>query len=65
MKLSERQSQVLRLIAKGKTNKEISDDLSIAQATVGHHVNFILSKLRAKSRAHAVFIFYVQKKQIA
>ena len=52
--LSERELEVLNLLAKGKTNKEAGRDLFISQATVKSHVENILRKLRATDRAGAV-----------
>jgi DNA-binding NarL/FixJ family response regulator len=54
--LSPRELDVLRLIAAGNSNKLIADQLTIGEATVKSHVTNILSKLEAKSRAHAVTI---------
>lgn len=54
--LSPREVDVLRLIADGKANKQIADQLSIGEATVKSHVTNILSKLGASDRAHAVTI---------
>ena len=54
--LTEREIQILRLIAAGNANKQIADQLSIAEATVKSHVVNILSKLGANDRAHAVTI---------
>jgi len=54
--LSEREIEVLRLIAAGNSNKQIADLLSIAEATVKSRVTNILSKLGASDRAHAVTI---------
>jgi DNA-binding NarL/FixJ family response regulator len=54
--LSEREIDVLRLIATGNSNKLIADQLSIGEATVKSHVTNILSKLGANDRAHAVTI---------
>jgi DNA-binding NarL/FixJ family response regulator len=47
---------VLRLIAEGKSNKEIGDQLSISEETVKGRVKSILSKLNANDRTHAVII---------
>ena len=55
--LSPRQREILRLAAKGKTNKEIASDLSIAVATVAHHMSLILARLGAKSRTEAAVKF--------
>jgi DNA-binding NarL/FixJ family response regulator len=54
--LTEREIEVLKLIAGGNSNKLIADQLSIGEATVKSHVGNILSKLNANDRAHAVTI---------
>jgi len=54
--LSEREIEVLRLIATGKSNKQIADVLFVAEATIKSRVTNILSKLDASDRAHAVTI---------
>lgn len=52
--LSDRELEVLQLMAKGKTNPQISADLDIAESTVRFHVNHILSKLGVSDRTQAV-----------
>jgi DNA-binding NarL/FixJ family response regulator len=47
---------VLRLIAAGKSNKEIADDLSTTEESVKSRVKSILSKLGANDRTHATMI---------
>src|SRR5208283_1648626 len=54
--LSEREIEVLRLIAAGNANKEIAAQLDLAEDTVKRHVTNILSKLGANDRTHAVTI---------
>jgi len=54
--LTEREIDVLRLIASGNGNKQIADRLSISEATVKSRITNILSKLGANDRAHAVTI---------
>jgi len=54
--LSDREIEVLKLIAAGNSNKRIADLLSIAEATAKSRVTNILSKLSASDRAHAVTI---------
>jgi len=56
-KLSPRQAEILRLISRGKTDKEIAADLTISRGTVKTHLRIIFSKLRARSRAQAIFRF--------
>jgi DNA-binding NarL/FixJ family response regulator len=51
--LTEREIEVLRLVAKGMSNKEIAADLVIAQNTAKNHVRNILEKLRLRSRTEA------------
>ena len=54
--LTEREIDVLKLIAVGNGNKQIADRLSVTEATVKSRVTNILSKLGANDRAHAVTI---------
>jgi two-component system, NarL family, response regulator len=54
--LTEREIEVLKLVAAGNANKHIADQLSIGEATVKSHVSNILSKLGANDRSHAVTI---------
>lgn len=51
--LTEREVEVLRLIAMGKSNKEIAQSLHIGEKTVKTHVSNILAKLRVPNRTHA------------
>lgn len=52
--LSERELEVLRLMAKGSANKEISAQLSISQSTVKTHISSIFQKLGVNDRTGAV-----------
>ena len=54
--LTEREMEVLKLLAQGKTNKEIAAALVISERTVKFHVGSILSKLGAGNRTEAVTI---------
>ncbi|MBE0611676.1 MAG: response regulator transcription factor, partial [Dehalococcoidia bacterium] len=51
--LSAREVEVLRLIAAGRTNAEIADELFISPHTVGRHVSNIFAKLDIANRADA------------
>jgi len=52
--LTEREMEVLLLMAKGKTNQEMADELFIALKTVKVHVSNILGKLEVQDRTQAV-----------
>jgi DNA-binding NarL/FixJ family response regulator len=54
--LSEREVEVLRLVAAGKTNKEIASALFIAEGTVKTHLNTIHEKLGVRDRTEAVMV---------
>ena len=51
--LSERETEVLRLVARGLANKEIASRLFISETTVKTHVKNIMHKLKVPSRTHA------------
>lgn len=54
--LTEREAEICRLIAEGKNNKEISDELFLSQGTVKNHITKILIKLELRDRTQlAVF----------
>ena len=52
-RLSPQEERILSLVADGKTNKEIGDELSLAEKTVKNYVSSILSKLEVARRAEA------------
>jgi DNA-binding NarL/FixJ family response regulator len=52
--LTDRENQVLKQIACGFTNKEISYNLSISESTVENHIHNIYNKLGITNRAQAV-----------
>lgn len=54
--LTEREREVLRLMAEGYTNKEIAERLSVAEVTVKKHVQSIMAKLGATDRTHAAIL---------
>lgn len=56
--LTRREREVFELIAAGRSNPEIAQDLFLSEATVKTHVGHILSKLDARDRVQAVVIAY-------
>ncbi len=54
--LTTRELEVLRLIRDGYRNKQIADQLSIAETTVNFHIKNLVEKLQANDRTHAVTI---------
>jgi NarL family two-component system response regulator LiaR len=51
--LTEREAEVLQLVARGKANKQIASDLFVSEKTVKAHVSSILMKLGVQSRTQA------------
>ncbi|MEU9060628.1 response regulator transcription factor [Streptomyces sp. NPDC048430] len=56
--LSTREREVLRLVAKGTSNREIAAQLFISEATVKTHLTHVFAKLGARDRAAAVAVAY-------
>jgi ATP/maltotriose-dependent transcriptional regulator MalT len=52
--LSQRETEVLRLIADGATNKEIANELILTVNTVKRHISNIFGKLHVSNRAQAI-----------
>lgn len=52
--MTDRESQVLSLVAEGFSNKLIGGELGICERTVKNHLTSIMTKLRATDRTHAV-----------
>jgi DNA-binding CsgD family transcriptional regulator len=59
--LTARELHVLRLIATGRTNKEIAEELSLSERTIDRHVTNILTKLDVRSRTAATAYAYDHK----
>ena len=53
--LTAREVEVLRLVAKGFTNKQIAEQFVLSEKTVGHHIEHIYNKIGVSTRAAAVF----------
>ncbi len=56
--LTGRETEIVRLIAEGRSNAEIAEHVHVALGTVKAHVADVLSKLSASDRAHAAVIAY-------
>jgi DNA-binding NarL/FixJ family response regulator len=56
--LTPREAAVLGLVAAGRTNRQIGEELFISEKTVSVHVSRVMAKLEAASRTEAVSIAY-------
>jgi len=54
--LSEREHSILELVAQGKTNKEIADELFLSEKTIKHYMTNILHKLHVRNRVEAALL---------
>ncbi len=54
--LTKREEDILRLVAKGKSNKEVADELSLQEKTIKHYMTEIMGKLHARNRVEAALI---------
>lgn len=57
-KLSEQDTEILKLIAKGRTNNEIAADLDLTPTTVKTYVSRLFTRIGARDRTHAVVLAY-------
>lgn len=56
--LTDRETEILRQIATGRSNTEIAEELFISEATVKSHINRIFAKLHLRDRVQAVILAY-------
>jgi DNA-binding NarL/FixJ family response regulator len=56
--LTDREHEVLRLLARGATNAEIADELYLAETTVKSHIGSVFSKLGVRDRSAAIVFAY-------
>lgn len=60
MELSERQIKMLSLAAKGKSNKQIGEELELSERTIKNHFTKLFKKIGAENRTHAVALAFGQ-----
>jgi DNA-binding NarL/FixJ family response regulator len=56
--LTQREAEVLSLIARGLSNREIADTLVVSEATIKTHINHVFAKIGVRDRAQAVHYAY-------
>ena len=56
--LTDRENEILKLMARGATNAEIAETLHVAEATVKTHIGSIFAKLGVRDRAAAIVFAY-------
>ena len=54
IKLSIREDQIVRLLLKGRTNKEIANQLNISEKTVKHYMTLLMQKLNVRNRVEVI-----------
>jgi|SRR5579863_2686570 len=54
--LTGRESEILHLMRKGQKNREIANELAIAESTVHKHIQNIFEKLHARNRTEAIYL---------
>jgi DNA-binding NarL/FixJ family response regulator len=59
--LTDREREVLTLVARGLSNSELVDQLNVSMATIKTHVGHLLTKLGARDRAQLVIVAYETK----
>jgi DNA-binding NarL/FixJ family response regulator len=64
-RLSQRQQEIVRLIASGRRNKEVADRLAITEATVKAHVTHIFQKLGLRGRGQLAALYHQGRMPLA
>lgn len=54
--LTKREEDILRLVAKGQSNKEVAAALDLQEKTIKHYMTVIMGKLHARNRVEAALI---------
>ncbi|MBZ9675790.1 LuxR C-terminal-related transcriptional regulator [Mesorhizobium sp. ES1-1] len=61
--LSEREAEVLNIVAEGLSNKEVAIKLGLQEKTVKHHMTQVMTKLKARNRTEAAILLHQSKKR--
>ncbi len=62
--LTERETEIVELLPKGYSNKEIANQLRISEHTVETHLDRIFRKLQVKSRTEAACEYILNKREV-
>ena len=54
MRLSVREQQIVQLLLRGRTNREIAENLAISEKTVKHYMTILMQKMNARNRLEVV-----------
>jgi len=64
VRLTQREREIVKLIAEGKTNKEIAAQLNMSEQTVKTHIKNIMLKLEADNRYKIIAWYYKNRQEV-
>lgn len=62
--ITQKETEIIELVANGLSNKEIAEKLQVEETTVKVHLNHILGKLQLKNRAQLIVQYYTLMSKI-